>query len=304
MIYTITLNPSIDYVMFTQQMTVGELNRTTRTEKYAGGKGINVSRLLKTLEIDSTATGYIGGFTGRFILDELEKYDIKSQFITLDRDTRINVKIKSENETEINASGPIVNESQCKQLLDQINILTPNDLVVVSGSSAKGHGKTLYKEIAKLCNEKQIPFIIDAEKELATQTFEYKPLLYKPNIHELEAMFDTTFASDEDIISHARKIIDQGVQTVIVSMGGDGALLITDNEVYKALSPTGEVINTVGAGDSTVAGFIYAREHQYNHLKTLKYAVASGSATAFSSDLAQKDEVLKLINEIKVQKLS
>ncbi|WP_414049353.1 1-phosphofructokinase [Macrococcus animalis] len=303
MIYTITLNPSIDYVMFTEKFDLGGLNRATSTHKFAGGKGINVSRVLKALNETSTALGYIGGFPGDFIKKELEISNINTDFIQVDEDTRINVKLKGNTETEINAPGPEIKPAHVEALLNQIKALTKEDYVIIAGSVPKSLPADIYATIAEICTKKSIPFVVDAEKSLLIQTLQHQPEFVKPNKVELEEMFDVTINNDQDTIDAARKLMTQGAKNVLVSLGGEGAILVTATDCYKATVPSGKVINTVGSGDSTVAGMVAGLAQNKSFDESFKQAVSCGTATAFTEDLATSEQIAEIINNVTITKI-
>ncbi|MGK0577093.1 1-phosphofructokinase [Macrococcus capreoli] len=303
MIYTITLNPSIDYVMFTDQLDLGALNRATVTHKFAGGKGINVSRVLNALSETSTALGFIGGFPGDFIKSSLEASSIHTDFIRVDEDTRINVKLKGGNETEINAPGPTIQAAQVDALLNQIKALTQDDFVIIAGSVPKSMPDDIYATIASICATQKIPFVVDAEKELLTQTLPFHPEFIKPNKVELEEMFNVTINNNQDTIAAARQLMALGAKNVLVSLGGEGAILVTETDCYKAVVPNGKVINTVGSGDSTVAGMVAGLEQHKSIEACFKQAVSCGTATAFTEDLATSAQIAEIINNVTITKI-
>lgn len=303
MIYTITLNPSIDYVMFTENFDLGGLNRSTATHKFAGGKGINVSRVLQALNETSTALGYVGGFPGSFIKNELENAQIRTDFIQVQEDTRINVKLKGNTETEINAPGPEISADNLDALLNQIKALTTDDYVIIAGSVPKSMPADIYATIAQICSDKGIPFVVDAEKSLLIQTLPYHPEFVKPNKVELEEMFNVTIHNDQDTIAAARKLMMQGAKNVLVSLGGDGAILVTDTDCYKAIVPNGKVVNTVGSGDSTVAGMVAGLAQHKSIEESFKQAVSCGTATAFTEDLATSEQIAAIINNVTITKI-
>ncbi|HDG4099879.1 TPA: 1-phosphofructokinase [Staphylococcus aureus] len=303
MIYTVTFNPSIDYVIFTNDFKIDGLNRATATYKFAGGKGINVSRVLKTLDVESTALGFAGGFPGKFIADTLNNSAIQSNFIEVDEDTRINVKLKTGQETEINAPGPHITSAQFEQLLQQIKNTTSEDIVIVAGSVPSSIPSDAYAQIAQITAQTGAKLVVDAEKELAESVLSYHPLFIKPNKDELEVMFNTTVNSDEDVIKYGRLLVDKGAQSVIVSLGGDGAIYIDKEISIKAVNPQGKVVNTVGSGDSTVAGMVAGIASVLTIEKAFQQAVACGTATAFDEDLATRDAIEKIKSQVTISVL-
>lgn len=303
MIYTVTFNPSIDYVMFVDDFKIDGLNRAQDTNKFAGGKGINVSRVLKTLGVDSTALGFAGGFPGDFIAQTLKDSDIHTDFVQVDEDTRINVKLKTGQETEVNAQGPNVTEAQFQSLLNQIRETTDNDTVIVAGSVPKSIPSDAYAQIAKITRQTGAQLVVDAEKDLVETVLEYQPLFIKPNKDELEVMFNTSVKNDEDVIKYAKQILEKGAQSVIVSLGGDGAIYVDHQQSIKAVNPKGEVINTVGSGDSTVAGMVAGLATGLSVQDAFKQAVASGTATAFDADLATKEAIENIKSQVTISVL-
>lgn len=303
MIYTVTFNPSIDYVMFVDDFKIDGLNRAQDTNKFAGGKGINVSRVLKTLGVDSTALGFAGGFPGDFIAQTLKDSDIHTNFVQVEEDTRINVKLKTGQETEVNAQGPNVTEAQFQSLLNQIKETSDKDTVIVAGSVPKSIPSDAYAQIAKITRQTGAQLVVDAEKDLVETVLEYQPLFIKPNKDELEVMFNTSVKNDEDVIKYAKQILEKGAQSVIVSLGGDGAIYVDHQQSIKAVNPKGEVINTVGSGDSTVAGMVAGLATGLSVQDAFKQAVASGTATAFDADLATKEAIENIKSQVTISVL-
>ncbi|UXR44867.1 1-phosphofructokinase [Staphylococcus simulans] len=303
MIYTVTFNPSIDYIMKVDTFQEGGLNRAKETYKFAGGKGINVSRVLNTLETPSTALGFVGGFPGKFIQDALQQAGIKNDFIEVEEDTRINVKLKSGQETEINAGGPTISNQAFEALLTQIKNTNADDTVVVAGSVPKSIPDNTYEQIAKITQKTGAKLVVDAEKDLVETVLPYNPFFIKPNKDELEVMFDTNITSDNDVVTHGKAILDKGAQAVIVSLGGEGAIYIDAEHCIKASVPQGNVLNTVGSGDSTVAGMLAGLAQGFDVHEAFRNAVASGTATAFSQDLANKEMIEKVRSEIELTDL-
>lgn len=305
MIYTVTLNPSIDYVIKVDNLTKGKVNRVSEEHVYPGGKGINVTRILKSLDNDNIALGFVSGFTGDYIVNSLKDLNLKSEFIKVKEGfTRINVKIKSNEETEINGQGPKISEEELKEFYAIIDRLVDGDILILSGSIPSCLDEKLYEKIMERVNSKDIKVVVDATKNLLLNVLKYRPFLIKPNNHELAEMFDVELKSTEDVIFYARKLKEMGAQNVLISMGGDGALLVSeDNEVFISTVAKGEVVNSVGAGDSMVAGFVSGYLKTGSYEEALRLGAASGGATAFSSDLASRKFIDKLVKEINVEKI-
>ena len=304
MIYTVTLNPSIDYVIKLEHLNTGHVNRVNSENVYPGGKGINVSRILKTLGNDNVATGFVSGFTGDFIRNTLCELDVKSDFIQLDNGfTRINVKIKSDEETEINGGGPHISDEKLKELFDKLSKLNENDILILAGSIPSTLSEDLYEKIMNHVKKNKVKVVVDATKNLLLNVLKYNPFLIKPNNHELEEMFNVKLNNMDDIMTYAKKLQEMGARNVLISMGKDGAILVTENnEVFISNVAKGKVVNSVGAGDSMVAGFISGYLNSNSYEDALKLGSASGSATAFSSDLATKEFIDKLIKEINIER--
>ena len=304
MIYTVTLNPSIDYVIKLDNLKNGEVNRTKEEYVYPGGKGINVSLILKELGYKSRALGFVSGFTGLYIKDTLKNKGLEEDFINLENGfTRINVKVKSNEETEINGQGPNIDDESLNKLYEKLDSLKENDILVLAGSIPKTLDSSLYENIMKRLENKNVKIVVDATKDLLMNVLKHKPFLIKPNNHELEELFNVKLNGIDDIITYAKKLKEMGAKNVLVSMGKDGALLINEDEkVLISNVAKGEVKNSVGAGDSMVAGFIAGYLDSNNYEKALNLGAASGGATAFSNDLATKEDIYKLIDEIKIER--
>ena len=304
MIYTVTLNPSIDYVIKLDNLKNGEVNRTKEEYVYPGGKGINVSLILKELGYKSRALGFVSGFTGLYIKDTLKNKGLEEDFINLKNGfTRINVKVKSNEETEINGQGPNIDDESLNKLYEKLDSLKENDILVLAGSIPKTLDSSLYENIMKRLANKNVKIVVDATKDLLMNVLKHKPFLIKPNNHELEELFNVKLNGIDDIITYAKKLKEMGAKNVLVSMGKDGALLINEDEkVLISNVAKGEVKNSVGAGDSMVAGFIAGYLDSNNYEKALNLGAASGGATAFSNDLATKEDIYKLIDEIKIER--
>ncbi|MBU5336655.1 1-phosphofructokinase [Intestinibacter bartlettii] len=306
MIYTVTLNPSIDYVIKVEKLVNGQVNRVNEEHVYPGGKGINVTRILKSLDNENIALGFVSGFTGDYIIDSLQELNLKSNFIKVKEGfTRINVKIKSEEETEINGQGPKISEEELNRFFEIIDRLVDGDILILSGSIPACLDEKLYENIMKRVEDRDIKVIVDATKNLLLNVLKYKPFLIKPNNHELAEMFGVELNSTKDVVFYAKKLKEMGAQNVLISMGKDGALLVSENgEVFTSNVAKGEVINSVGAGDSMVAGFISGYLKSGSYEEALRLGAASGGATAFSSDLATREFIDKLVEEIKIQKIN
>lgn len=297
MIYTVTFNPALDYVISVKHLTAGIVNRTDSEEVFFGGKGINVSVVLKTLGIDSTALGFIAGFTGKAIEEGINKQGIHTDFIELaDGMSRINVKIRSDQETEVNGQGPVITKEAIALLFDKIDAMKDGDWIVLAGSIPKTLNDDIYEQIMERVKGRKINVIVDATKELLLNVLKYRPFLIKPNNHELAEMFHTTVSTEEEIVMLAKKLQKMGARNVLVSMAAQGAILIDENnQVYRQEAANGTVLNSVGAGDSMVAGFLAGYLDHASYEYALRLGSAAGSATAFSAGLATKEMIEKLL---------
>lgn len=301
MIYTLTLNPSIDYIVRLDELQFGELNRMKEEYFLTGGKGINVSRVLHNLGYESRALGFIGAFTGQFIKNELEAARIKTDFIEIESATRINIKLKTKTETEINSQGPSVDAESAQALLDKISSLRKGDLVIIAGSKARNLPKDYYQQIIQTIKKAGADFVIDTTGEELRDALQYHPFLVKPNHLELAELYGVTLTTEADYVDYGRKLITAGARFAIVSLGSKGALLFSKEGVYRGNSPKGKVKNTVGAGDSMVAGFVGSYQATKNPLEAFKLALASGSATAFTEDLATGKDIKKVLSAIEIK---
>lgn len=299
MIYTVTLNPAIDYVVGVKDIKTGTVNRTVSEQIFFGGKGINVSRVLSELGIKSVATGFIAGFTGRALKEEMHSLGIKTLFTELpDGFSRINIKIKSDEETEINGIGPTVSEEYLEKFLGSLSVLKEGDILVLAGSVPKSVPDNIYEIIMEKFSGKGIKFVVDASGELLKKVLPLKPYLIKPNHIELGEIFGVGINTPDEAEIYARKLQSMGALNVIVSMAEKGALLLDENgERHFCEALEGEVINSVGAGDSMLAGFLAGTERGENSDYALKLGTASGGATAFSYDLAKKEMIEKLFEK-------
>lgn len=293
MIYTVTFNPSLDYIVSVDNFRLGLTNRTDSELLLPGGKGINVSVVLMNLGIESTALGFVAGFTGEEVIRRLEQMGVKNGFIWLEEGfTRINLKLKSIDGTEINGQGPAIGEEPAGLLMKKLNTLGEGDVLFLSGSIPASMPDDAYRKIMEMLDGKGIMTVVDATGHLLMNVLEYRPFLIKPNNHELGEIFETELKTRESVIPYGRKLQEMGARNVLVSMAGEGAVLIAANgEVYDTPAPEGKLVNGVGAGDSMVAGFMagYMERHDYGH--AFRMGVAAGSASAFSENLATKQEI-------------
>lgn len=303
MIYTVTLNPSIDFIVRLDHLELGSVNRMTSDDKFAGGKGINVSRILQRLDVDNTATGFIGGFTGRFVEDGLTAEGIKTNFVQVSEDTRINVKIKAGEETEINGAGPKISDEKLEELKAILAGLSSEDTVVFAGSAPSSLGNQVYNTLIPIAKKAGAEVVCDFEGQTLLDSLNYQPLLVKPNNHELADIFGVELNGLEDIDKYAREILAKGAKNVIISMAGDGALLVTPAAAYFAKPIKGTVKNSVGAGDSMVAGFTGEYVKSGDPIEALKWGVACGTATTFSDDLATAEFTKETYQKVEVEKL-
>lgn len=303
MIYTLTLNPSIDYIISLNSVELGKVNRCTKTFKFPGGKGINVSRVLKNSDTDSIALGFVGGFTGEFINLTLNNLGIHTDFIKVKEDSRINVKIKSVDETDINADGPYIEKESLNLLLDKLNELKDDDILVLAGKIQSSLPDNLYSEIQDIANKNNVKVVVDTSGKALLESVKKKPFLIKPNNFEIEEAFDIKIKDRNELIDYGKKLNTMGAENVIISLAGDGALLINNSGVFFGNAPKGEVKNSVGAGDSLVAGFLHEYSKSKNILDAFKRGIATGSASAFSLDLCDNNFVLELLPQIKLKKL-
>lgn len=300
MIYTVTFNPAIDYVVELVSFNIGEINRTTREYMNLGGKGVNVSRVLTNLEVPNVALGFVAGFTGDALRNGLERMGVKTDFISLEEgNTRINVNIKGVEETDINARGPEIPNSAIDELFKKLDNLQSGDTLVLAGSIPTSLPNDMYEKIMERLYGKGIRFVVDATRDLLVKSLKYEPFLIKPNNHELGEIFGLELTTDNEIIYYARELKKQGAKNVLISMAGDGAILVDENDVaHKIGTPKGKVKNSVGAGDSMVAGFCAGYLEKGDYKYALRMGTAAGSASAFSESLATKQEVIDLLNKI------
>lgn len=299
MVYTVTFNPAIDYVVHTDEIKVGGVNRAKAEKIYFGGKGINVSMVLSELGVKSKALGFIAGFTGDAIEKGVSEKGIETDFVRLENGfSRINVKIKSDNETELNGQGPTIDEKALNALFEKLDKLSAGDTLVLAGSIPDSMPADIYEKILERLQNKNIKAVVDATKNLLMNVLKYNPFLIKPNNHELGEMFGVTLKTNDEIAEYAQKLKDMGARNVLVSMAGDGALLLDENgKTHVCGVCKGTVKNSVGAGDSMVAGFIAGSE-QGDYEYALKLGTAAGGATAFSDGLAEKPLIDELFKQL------
>ena len=300
MIYTVTFNPSLDYVMKVNDFKLGMVNRSEEEIIFPGGKGINVSIVLKNLGVDNKALGFVAGFTGKEIVNRVEEFGCRAEFIKLQEGlSRINVKLKGRIESEINGGGPHIDDASLEKLYSNLDKLEDGDILVLAGSIPSSLPMDIYEKIMKRLQYKNIKIAVDATKDLLINVLKYKPFFIKPNNHELEEIFNVKFKNHDEIIEYGRKLQEMGAENVLISMAGEGAILIgSDGNIYKSNAPKGILKNSVGAGDSMVAGFITGYIKNNNLEEALKMGVATGSASAFSEELATASEVEELLKQL------
>lgn len=300
MIYTVTFNPSLDYIVSVKDFQLGKTNRTVSEQMLPGGKGINVSTVLWNLGIETTALGFTAGFVGSELKHRTEALGFPSEFIQVPEGcSRINIKMKDFDGTEINGQGPIVPPLAVNQLLERIDALKKDDILVLAGSIPDSMPDSIYRDILSRLSGKGILIAVDATQDLLMNVLEYHPFLIKPNNHELGDIFHTELKTREEVVPYARKLQELGARNVLISMGGEGAVLLDEkNEVFMLPAPKGTLINAVGAGDSMVAGFLAGWSQTKDYRHAFQMGVAAGSASAFSELLATKEEIHNIYNSI------
>ena len=300
MIYTVTFNPSLDYIVSVDDFKLGLTNRTSSELILPGGKGLNVSMLLGNLGIENIALGFEAGFTRKEIIRRIEEMGVRSDFISIpDGISRINLKLKSIDGTEINGCGPKISVQDVQKLMEKLDGLTEKDVLVLAGSIPKSMPDDIYRQIMKRLKGRGITIVVDATRDLLVNVLEYHPFLIKPNNHELGDIFNTEIKTREEVIPYAKKLQKMGAANVLVSMAGEGAVLIAENgEIFEKPAPVGKLVNGVGAGDSMVAGFIagWLEKKDYEH--AFYMGISAGSASAFSEMLATKDEIEKVYQQV------
>ncbi len=300
MIYTVTFNPSLDYIVNVSDFTLGQVNRTEKEVMFPGGKGINVSIVLKNLGMDSTILGFTAGFVGAEIQRRVKEMGCVEKLIPISNGySRINLKLRSNEESEINGMGPTIGKEDIDKLYEMLDTLKAGDVLVLAGSIPASMPSTMYRDIMEYLQNKDVMIAVDATKDLLVNVLPFHPFVIKPNNHELGEIFGVTLTEKKDVITYAEKLQEQGARNVLVSMAGDGAVLVAeDGSVYESEAPKGKVVNSVGAGDSMVAGFLYGYLTTGSYESAFKTGVATGSASAFSENLATKKEVEAILNTL------
>lgn len=300
MIYTVTFNPSLDYIVSVDDFKLGLTNRTSSELMLPGGKGINVSIVLKNLGIQSTALGFMAGFTGKEIARRLEEEGVASDFIQIEEGiSRINLKLKSIDGTEINGSGPKIPKEKVEELMKRLNTMKEGDVLFLAGSIPASMPDDIYSRIMKELKDKGIMIVVDATRDLLMNVLEYRPFLIKPNNHELGEIFEVTLKTREDVIPYGRKLQEKGARNVLISMAGEGAVLVAeDGQVFEKPAPKGTLVNGVGAGDSMVAGFMAGWMEKQDHEYAFHMGISAGSASAFSENLATREEVQAVYEQV------
>lgn len=305
MIYTLTLNPAIDYYIDMGEFELGKLNKINNAYTLPGGKGINVSKVLKNFEVENVALGFYGGFTGNYIKTHLKDYGIKDNFICLEEDTRINIKLKTSNsESEISGKSPNISDKNIEKLFKLIENIKEKDILILSGSVPNSINNSIYKDIIDLLkNKNNIKIILDSRDEAFKKAIKSGVFLSKPNKNELKEYFNKEIKDFDDIVFYSKKLLEEGAQNLIVSMGKEGSILITKDSIYRGNAPDGKLISSVGAGDSMVAGIVYGINKGLSIEESYKYAIASGSATACSEGLTSFETMNKFLNKVKINKI-
>lgn len=300
MIYTVTFNPSLDYIVSMNGFETGRTNRTTGEQIFPGGKGINVSIVLHHLGIENTALGFTAGFTGAQIEQETRRMGLCTDFIHLEKGfSRINVKLKDYDGTEINGIGPEITGDDLERLYAQLDAIQEGDGLVLAGSIPASLPDSAYRDILRRLSDRKILSVVDASKDLLFNVLQYGPFLIKPNNHELGELFGVTLRTREEVIPYARKLQEEGACNVLVSMAGQGAVLVDETgAVHARPAPKGTLINAVGAGDSMVAGFLAGWMQKRNYDDAFRTAIAAGSASAFSEFLANREDIEKILADM------
>ncbi|MBQ1508189.1 MAG: 1-phosphofructokinase [Erysipelotrichaceae bacterium] len=296
MIYTITFNPSLDYIAACEDFRLGETNRVTKETIFPGGKGINVSIVLSNLGFETSALGFLAGFTGEEIRRLIVEKGIRNEMIRVNNGfSRINVKLKSQCESELNGMGPRIDDDAIRQLYCKLDELTGDDILCLAGSIPSSMPPTMYSDIMKYLQPLNMKIVVDATKDLLMNVLEYRPFLIKPNNHELGDLFNVRLNTRDEVVPYAVRLQEKGARNVLVSMAGEGAVLVDENgKVHQSEAPKGKVVNSVGAGDSMVAGFLYGYLKFHDYAEAFRYGLSAGSASAFKEDLATAEDIEKL----------
>ena len=299
MIYTITTNPAIDYILRFDKFEDGATIRARDDEKYPGGKGIMASKILKNLGEKSVNLGFVGGFIGEYIANSIKDLGLLENFVRIKENSRINVKLKYDKETEINAKGPEISKEEVEKFFDSLGEIQKDDIIVISGSLPYSLDSDFYKKVIEKTGAK---FTIDIADKRIIDYLAYKPLLVKPNEGELGKIFETEI-NDDNLVEYARKLNELGAQNVIVSLGSKGSIFVDKNKAYRARPIDGKLVNSVGAGDSMVGGFVYGMVNNFEKIDAYKLAAACGTATAFSPDIANRDMINEVLNKVEVEEI-
>lgn len=299
MIYTITTNPAIDYILRFDKFEDGATIRASEDEKYPGGKGIMASKILHNLGEKPVNLGFVGGFIGEYIANSIRDLGLDEKFVRIKENSRINVKLKYDKETEINAKGPKISKEEVEKFFDSLKEIEKGDVIVISGSLPYSLDSDFYK---KVIEKTEADFTIDIADKKLLDYLVYKPLLVKPNEEELGKIFQTEI-NDENLVEYARKLNELGAKNVIVSLGAKGSIFVDENHVYRAKPIEGKLVNSVGAGDSMVGGFVYGMVNKLDKIDAYKLAVACGTATAFSPDIANRDMINQILNKVEVEEI-
>ena len=299
MIYTITTNPAIDYILRFDKFEDGATIRASEDEKYPGGKGIMASKILHNLGEKPVNLGFVGGFIGEYIANSIRDLGLDEKFVRIKENSRINVKLKYDKETEINAKGPKISKEEVEKFFDSVKEIEKGDVIVISGSLPYSLDSDFYK---KVIEKTEADFTIDIADKKLLDYLAYKPLLVKPNEEELGKIFQTEI-NDDNLVEYARKLNELGAKNVIVSLGAKGSIFVDENHVYRAKPIEGKLVNSVGAGDSMVGGFVYGMVNKLEKIDAYKLAVACGTATAFSPDIANRDMINQILNKVEVEEI-
>ena len=299
MIYTITTNPAIDYILRFDKFEDGATIRASEDEKYPGGKGIMASKIFYNLGEKSVNLGFVGGFIGEYIANSIRDLGLDENFVRIKENSRINVKLKYDKETEINAKGPKISKEEVQKFFDSLKEIEKGDVIVISGSLPYSLDSDFYK---KVIEKTEADFTIDIADKKLLDYLAYKPLLVKPNEEELGKIFETEI-NDDNLVQYARKLNELGAKNVIVSLGGKGSIFVEKNKAYRAKPIHGKLVNSVGAGDSMVGGFVYGMVNKLEKIDAYKLAVACGTATAFSPDIADRDMINQILSEVEVEEI-